>query len=259
MRIKGVLSNLWTSDSGQTYLCVASEGGVIRYRNICVEDIAAAEEVFRLPFVPRGVWGLDEEHVYCWGQASPSEGTHEHRVSCFDGEQWTGLPDTPFEVLALHGCAPDCLYAVGHKGILRWDGQGWHELPAPTSESLTSVFVASPERVFVGGYGGSVLEGSAAGFGVVATLTSNLPVFAVAEFKGQLYVGGGPLGLFRREGTGGELVCIKDKIKATGLESRESLLIAAGVKVAWTTDGVAFTSNGTYLSEDTAHIDPRSA
>lgn len=255
MRIKGVVTNLWMSERGWLYLCVPSEQGILRYKDLDAPNLAATEEIFRLPFIPFAVWGLDEAHVYAWGAIRTQETSISYEIARFDGSTWQLMPSPPFELLAVHGSHPDCIYAVGHRGIARWDGHRWTEIPSPSRESLTCVFVVSETEVYIGGYGGSLLEGGSSGFGTVAVLGQGLPIFAVAKFLDEVYVGGGPLGLWKKQGPSGELAVVKADIKATQLEARaDSLYIVDTDDVILTLNAEDYEGFDVNIDES---VDPR--
>jgi hypothetical protein len=226
-----------------------------RYRDV-VDDPAGNRETFPLPFAPRGVFGLSDTDVYAWGTKKRGTDDYVHQVAHFDGTDWKLMPDVPFWFHGMHGCDPSCLYGVAPQGILHWDGGQWTPIPSPTNEGLNSVFVESEKEVYIAGEGGSLIEGSAVGFSVVAQLPA--PIYAAAKFKGELYVGAGPLGLFRRKGKTGELELLKENIKATSLSARPEFLVASCPNVVgFTSDAVSWAGVGGDLSNITSHVDPR--
>lgn len=88
----------------------------------------------------------------------------------WDGTQWTSDFRFPLnDGLALHGFAPDDIWAVGDQlEVAHWDGTTWTatELssdPFP-SESLVSVWGATPDDLWAVGTRGSVWRNTGAGF-----------------------------------------------------------------------------------------------
>lgn len=154
-----------------------------------------------------GLFGLNDEFVLARGRRTGAK-----PVFRWDGREWTEIAAPEFEVRAMHGTAPDCIYTVGYEGgIARWDGTAWRTIPSPTSEILVSAFVESPDEIYVVGISGSVLQGSTHGFAKIMHSPSLHAPAAVAKHLGQLYVGTGPGGLYRRVGKTDTLEHFKPK------------------------------------------------
>ena len=88
------------------------------------------------------------------------------------------------------------------------------------------------------------------------TVDDALPYVCVAKWNGELYVGGGPLGLFRRIGNTNQLDHIKPNVKAVGFDAREHLVITAENAIIGTHDGQTFRGAGiNSLAKATGTID----
>jgi hypothetical protein len=198
-----------------------------------------------------GVWGLSEDCVFCWGST-----TQDERVLRYDGKTWQLLPLPGFRVHAMHGIAPDFVYAVGQWGsVARWDGHAWIRSPTPTEETLTSVFVVKPEEIYAVGFEGTILEGSVHGWGKIGEgprmpTGGGEPLLAVAKWKDALWVGAGYQGLFRRVGTTSQFECVKPNIHAVCFDARGQLLMATSRYLVETRDGQAFTGTGDTFVEN---------
>jgi hypothetical protein len=244
---KNFLTGIWRSMGGVTYLSDATLPGVHIYDDVM--DQGRSPRDYELDMLPEGVWGLDEQNVFAWGTRKGASGAHEYPIYRWDGRDWHEMPRPGFAVTAMHGISPELIYAAGWQGgVARWDGRGWSTLPLPTGEVLTDVFVAGPDEIYATGMNGSLLEGSASGWHVITrTRDERLPFTCVAKWQGELYVGAGPLGLFRRQGASNVLDHIKPNICATSLDARVELVITCDNRVSGTDDGQNFRSSGTDL------------
>jgi hypothetical protein len=240
-RVKSLLTGIWRSPSKIVYVADAHEPGLLRYRDLSSgdpRDLLPLGETF-----PEGVFGLDDQHVYIWGSRLGSNGDHEYPVMRWDGQQWHELPMPGFRMVAMHGLAPDLLFAVGRNGFVgRFDGSRWRRFPVPTEEVLVSVFCAGPDEFYACGHLGIVLEGSKAGWGRISeNYIENAPLYSVAKFRGDLWIAGGKQGVLRRVGTTDRLEVVKDNIGATWLDAREDHLLATCDDfIAGTRDGTSW-------------------
>jgi len=198
-----------------------------------------------------GVWGLSDDCVFTWG----TEWEGPNRLFRFNGKQWRETPAPGFRITALHGIAPDCLTAVGEFGeAARFHANRWQIFPTPVRERLTSVFMVSADQIYAVGAGGSVLEGSSAGWGKIAE-GPKLPtgdgaaLRAVAWWQGELWIGGGVTGLWKRVGKTNRLESVNKNITAVDFDSREELLIAEEYRITSTRDGVEFNSGAFHALE----------
>jgi len=237
-----LLSQLWRSPSGAVYVCDVSEGEINVNPDLNADDSSKRWKEYDLGVTLAGVWGLDDKFVLTWG--STFEG--QHHLFCFDGKKWKGLPAPEFAIRAIHGPERNFLYAVGREGgVARWDGKTWKTFPTPTDEVLTSVFVAGADEYYATGAKGILLEGSAHGWGKLASCPlPKMPLIGVAKWKGELWVGGGSLGLYQRDGSKNKLKLIKPALKANSFDTRKNLLIGCEEFIAQTVDGKKFTSGG---------------
>ncbi len=149
----------------------------------------------RLP-VPaaQGLFVLDDACVMVWGGDGDGQ-----RFHLFDGRDARPIPSPPERVMAVHGCAPDFIVAVGHRGMVaRWDGLAWTAVPLPVHGALGAVHVVSPDEMYATGPCGVLFEGTRHGWAERAPCVGG-PV-GVAKFKGEVYVGDLVEGLLRLEG-----------------------------------------------------------
>jgi hypothetical protein len=239
LKWKNWLTAIWRSPAGVVYVSGATSRAVHRFDD--VYDLAGRPPVDAvLDAALEGIWGLDDRHLYAWGTRRGARGDLEHPVFHGDGQRWVELPAPGPAVIDLQGDAPDRIYAVGYDGLVaRWDGHAWRREAVPTREVLCCVHVAGADEVYACGHGGSVLAGRGGDWTKIAEIDGGLPAFAVAKFKGALYVAGGPLGLYRWPG-GGALELIKPNIKATWFDARQELVITCDNEICGTADGQAF-------------------
>ncbi|MCP3098219.1 hypothetical protein LZ198_04920 [Myxococcus sp. K15C18031901] len=237
----GLLSRLWRSPRGAVFASSVTDAKILFHPDLH-GDPKHRFESMKLGVPLNGVWGLDDNYVLAWG--ATFEGTRH--VFRYDGKNWNEIPSPDFEVRAMHGLAPDCIYAVGvGGGVASWDGNVWKRFPVPTDEVLNSVFVADPDEIYATGGAGSLLEGSAHGWGRIAEgPVPGMPLFAVVKWKEELWVAAGQFGLFKRVGTQNQIECIKPNLSAVGLDARKNLLISCKDRISESADGQAFFSSG---------------
>jgi hypothetical protein len=242
---------VWRSPSGQVFLADAVNRAVYRCARLS-DDEGGLWRDDRFPAAIHGVWGLSDDAVFAWG--GNREGFPMFR---WNGDAWAAMPAPGFEVFALHGTAPSCLWAVGDAGqVAFWDGGRWYPFPTPTRENLNAVFVCERDRVFATGVQGSLLEGATHGWTKVCDgPVPGLPLFAVAWWGDALWVGARQWGLLRRVGRSANLEVVKPNLWATALEARTNLLITAPRVIVSTADGEAFWGAGTGVLDD--HTDGR--
>lgn len=241
------LTGCWRAPSGVAYFSNASD-----LRITVMDDPIGGSvppRLYPLGILPKGIWGLDDEHVWTWGMRK-REGKQEQALFFFDGKEWSEVPSPDFAISAMHGTSPDLLYAVGWQGgIARLDRGAWTRFPAPTAEVLSDVFVAGPDEIYAVGEGGMLLEGSSNGWAEVwHTQGDGLGLFAVAKFLDTLYIGAGPLGAFRRVGGGDVVEHFKPKwIGAAHIDARQELVITCDHMIVGSVDGEKFKGVGVNL------------
>lgn len=253
---KNFVTAIWRSPTGRNFVSDATLVGVHVYDDMLDDRLDPRD--YRLSMLPEGVWGLDDQNVFTWGTRKGASGAHEYPIYRWDGHDWHEMPAPGFAVTVMHGLAPDLIYAAGWQGgLARWDGRAWSTLPLPTGEVLTDVFVASSDEIYATGMNGSLLEGSASGWHLITrTQDERLPFTCVAKWQDELYVGGGTLGLFRRQGRTNVLDHIKPNVKAASFDARVTLVITCDNMIVGTSDGQSFAAAGVNaLHDTTAHID----
>ena len=224
----GWYTGLWRSATGKVYVAY-SIGQVLV--NPDPEPRAAPWREDPVPGTLAGIWGLDDECVFTWGLRSGANVLYR-----FDGRTWTELP-APGEILAMHGMAPDLVYAVGRDGLVaRWDGRGWTKVVTPGRGVLTDVCVVGEDEMYAVGSGGQLLQGSIHGWAEV--LNGSGPLFGVAKWKEEVWVAAEEQGVMKLAAP--KLVPMKPNIKATGLDARGDLLVSSPAVVAGTADGTAY-------------------
>jgi hypothetical protein len=229
-------TGLWRSPAGRLYVCDA-EGRITMNSDLKTDYGKGTWEEHKTGDALFGMWGLDDNTVFAWGSR-----IKDHPVYRFDGKAWSEIANPGFKIESMHGIASDFVYAVGHDGgIARFDGKSWQRFPAPSPEQLTSVFVAGPDEMYAVGAAGSVLEGSAHGWGKIGEGPGLPgPLQCVAKFKGELWVGAGRFGLARRKGTTSEMELIKPNIHAVSFDVGQNMVIATKDVIFGTADGVSF-------------------
>ncbi|WP_342378044.1 hypothetical protein NVS55_01780 [Myxococcus stipitatus] len=244
----GWLTRLWRSPEGAVFVSSTTDSKVLFHPDL-QGDPTRKFESMKLGVPLNGVWGLDDDFVLAWG--ATFEGTRH--VFRYDGKKWKELPAPDFEVRAMHGLAPDVVYAVGvGGGIARWNGKTWKTFPSPTDEVLNSVFVADEDEMYATGGSGSLLEGSAHGWGRIAEgPVPGMPLLGVAKWKKGLWVAAGQFGLLKRVGSQNKLECIKPNLWSVDLDARKNLVVSCRDRISESADGKAFASVGQEFLLDT--------
>ena len=225
----GWFTSLWRSEAGKVYVTDA-DGFVYRGPG------AGSWPHETLRGVLTGVWGLNDEHVYAWGQLSGDRPV-PHR---FDGTRWASMAAPEQPIVGLHGVSPDLLFAVGDRGfIARWDGGAWATMASPDKSSLSTVFAVGPDEVYAGGHGGSLHQGSVHGW--TNLVRDQAPISAVVHWKERVWVATlGELGLCVWEK--GALESIKPNLQVTHLDARHNLLFTTSGMLGETEDGESFSA-----------------
>ena len=198
-----------------------------------------------------GVFGIDEANVFVWGSNPKAQAGLVYPPSQFfrrDGDNWRSMPGPGFKATAVHGTAPDNLWAGGANGeVARWNGSDWKPVKG-IKGAVLSVWVADDDEVYATTSAGAVMHGRASGFKFVGSLPgATLPddVACVAKWHDGLWVGSPRLGVFRRIGETADFECVKPNIPCVGMDARDELVMCATNRVSGTADGVEFRSYGT--------------
>jgi len=232
---------LWRSPSGAVYVS-DGDGEVHTNPGLASPDSHLLWKRHPLQASLFGIFGLDDENVWTWGQRRATTGV----MFRWNRQQWSEMLAPDFEVVHVHGKSPDLLFAVGRSGgIAQWDGTAWRRWSCPVSENLNSVWVGSEDEIYATGDAGSLLEGSKHGWAKIAQGPGpGTPLLGVGKWMDQLWVAAGPFGLLRRIGHSDRLESIKDKLRASSFDTRSDLLITADDTIGGTPDGVAFKGVG---------------
>ena len=220
LSVDGVFVHVWQTPRravylvqlghGLLYMPPLGEGGELR----TVDEVGPA----------MGVWGLNDANVWAWGVRDRAP-----FVMRFDGDRWREVR-SPRAINSMHGIASDAVYAAGpHGAVVRWDGEVFVDVAAPTKPTRTAcgVAVLAPTDVVVGVSElgtGVVLRGGPDGVNEVATLEHDL--LSVATREGTIYLGvDHPLGLCKL--IDGEAQVFKRQFVATKLEARDHVLVTS--------------------------------
>lgn len=228
LHARGWFTSLWRSPAGCVYVSdIASRVHV----NTDLRPGVAPWRMDTLPGALSGVWGVDDSCVFVWGSRGQDNVMYQ-----WNGTTWNNI-DSPGRVVGMGGLTPDLAYAVGNDGLIaRWDGKRWTSVPSPTRSVLSAVFVASADEMYAVGAGRRLLEGSVHGWTEVCEGPS--PMFGVAKFRGEVWVGASDAGLMKRDGN--TLVAVKPNILADRLEVHDTLLISSPGMIVGTPDGNNF-------------------
>ncbi len=224
-------TNLWRSESGTVY--ASHRAGQLHIRDTL--DGKWRRELMMDSVY--GVWGLDEECVYAWGDQGGKPAMQR-----FDGEGWRAMPAPPAHPNGVHAVDQETLTSVATDGsIARFDGKRWVDMRSPVDTSLSSVFVVDADRAYACGPYSPVLARSGGAWTVHLRHPGSL--HAVALWKKRLYVAAGSDGLLvERDGAlalAGDLDPLD--LQATKLDARgDKLVVTSPERVADTSNGKKF-------------------
>ena len=105
--------------------------------------------------------------------------------------RWTriddGLPER-FNIQAIHGFQGSDIYAVGRNGELwHYDGDQWSRYELPTNVNLTSLKCAGNDKVYIGGHGGTLIEGRNNAWSLINHGATEDDIWDVEWFKDKVY------------------------------------------------------------------------
>jgi hypothetical protein len=224
----GWYTGLWRSPAGKVYVS-CSFGHVLV--NPDPEPRAAPWREDPVPGTLTGIWGIDDECVFTWGVRGGAPVLYR-----FEGRKWTELP-VPGEISAMHGVAPDLVLAAEKGNLVScWDGSRWTKLAIPGDSVPMDLLMVSKDEMVAVTSDGRLLRGPL--HGLVEVLNGAGPLYAVAKWKGEVWVAAEAAGLLKLSGS--MLVPVKPNIKATALDARGDLLVSSRTAVAGTTDGAAY-------------------
>jgi hypothetical protein len=234
--LPGWFTGLWRSPADRVYV-TESWGRIYAYDKPNGEGVT----ITKLDGALFGIWGLDDGHVLAWGEHGTTPVMYR-----WDGRAWAPVASPPYRVYAVHGLAPDHLWACGPRGAAsHWDGTRWRTVPTASDEILVSVFAAGADEIYGCGNHGTLFQGSRDGWTRVGAIPGALPgdVTAVAMWNGALLVAANRLGLWRRSAAG-ELECIKPKVDCVSLDVRDGVVAACQRKLV-ITNGQRWRGTGT--------------
>ena len=232
------LTGLFRGDSGTVYACTL--GGYIWINSHL--DIKFGEGKWKTLDMQgvslTGMFGLDEKNIFTWGPI-----TQFNRLYRYDGRYWLDGPEPSFEITAMHAAGPELAYAVGSKGeIARLEDKTWTQVESPAGEKLTGVFVASPDEIYACGDKGGIFEGDSKSWRKIGEGPG--PLFCVAKYKDEVFVGAGPLGTARRAAGAEAFEVYKPKLHAVSFDTRDQLVVGATDRVFGTHDPALFRGTG---------------
>lgn len=104
------------------------------------------------------VWSSSTSNAFAVGEDAQGSGG---LVAQNTGAGWFRATATSSVLRDIYGTGPSVVYAVGGAGtVLFYDGTDWIELAKPTAASLRAVWITPDGTVWVGGTGGTLLEGT---------------------------------------------------------------------------------------------------
>lgn len=244
------LTGLWLSETDTLYVA-SSEKQVLRNTRVMKERGLGVDsfEKFDVDAPLFGIWGLTDDCIYAWG--TRYDNGWEYPLFRWDGQTWNEMPAPGFNIVSLHGIAPDLLYAAGKGAISRWNGHEWQACSIPVPEHFTAVFVAAPNEIYAVGIHNHVLKSNGEAWEIIARWTgAPIPLLAVAKWKGELWIGGGASGLLRRIGETDQLEVVKPNVHAIGFDARHDLVISCSNMIVGTSDGLKYWGTGRELLLD---------
>jgi hypothetical protein len=117
-------------------------------------------------------------------------------AGCGDEDSDVTYPDRPGPVLGIWflgvwGTGPDDVYVVGQPGLIfHWDGSSWSQQESGTTATLTDVWGDGSGTIYVTGHDGVILRSQGGGSWSRMDYDSEIDLFAVGSYQGQIYVCG---------------------------------------------------------------------
>jgi len=224
----GWITGLWRTES-----CVwASHVAGQVHMNTSHDVRRKPWQTFHLNCSLKGIWGLRDDLVFTWGIQGSKQA-----IFVFNGSSWSEL-ESPGCISAIHGTRDDLIYAAGLKGLIaRWNGECFEAVQSCTGSNLSSIFVATNNEMYACGHGGELLHSTPQGWELL--LKHKDPLYCVAEWADNIWIGAGAEGLFKLGDK--KLDMIKPNVHAKHLDTRGSLLISTPEVIASTDDGKVFT------------------
>lgn len=246
-------TRVWSTLAGSIFV-TRHDGWVIRNRDIYAPDAFSRWENDEIEgYSLMGVFGIDDASVFVWGHdpRASDDLFPASEVFRWDGRGWNRMAGPGFQIIAMHGTAPDDLWVGGPRGVVaRWDGGRWTQLPSRHDELINSIWAAGPDEIYATTTGGTVLEGSRSGvlpIGEIPGADMPADVQCVAKWQGELWVGAGRLGLFRRIGTSRDFESVKPNIDCVAMDARDELVMCCDSMIAGTANGTDFAGYGVNL------------
>jgi len=143
---------VWGTSADDLY--IASRIGSCRAGSVVHYDGQAWTTTLETNHGLTGIWGTSNEDIF-------TVGAYQDTIYHFDGQDWINhhLPVNE-HILALHGRAPDDVYAGGANGaVLHYDGTTWTRLEHHLPDQQTEAIWCAPDgQVFVLVPGGGILR-----------------------------------------------------------------------------------------------------
>lgn len=216
-------TDLWRSEAGNLYVSDA-DGCIHRFDGSAWSVTQVSKQVLV------SVWGLSDTEIYTAG--------HEGVVYRWDGHAWSAISQQLGDVVfTVRGSSGRDLYACGENALFRhFDGTEWAPIELPTNQGLTGLLVLASNDVLVCGAGGVLFRGSGQDWTDLSQ--SGLDLYAMAQYRGEIYLAAGGDGLFRLEGD--EAVNVKDTFMPYTVTANATYLAAAGDTLAVRFDGTTW-------------------
>lgn len=146
---------VWGSSANDVYVAGSDALGAGKLAHYDGTVWSAVDTGIDVPF--RAMWGSGPSDVYLVGSKGLGTGAIIH----FDGTQWSHVVIPEGLTLSttngyedVHGTAPNDVYIIGQRSLLRFDGMGWYPIRRPDVDTLTrlqviggEVFLASASRI----------------------------------------------------------------------------------------------------------------
>jgi len=245
----GWLADLWVSPSGRIFVAEATSGAFAIHWNLSTDPTQTDWQTMKCPAVIEGVWGLHDELVFAWGRRGS-----DNDMYWFNGQSWSQMP-SPGVVVAMHGTAPDCIFAVGEGGMVaHWNGAQWRRTTVPSVGTLSAVHVVSPDEVYATGPARRVLEGSIYGWQELCSTESG--GIYCGKWRDDLWVVTGVAGLSRV--IDNELVPVMHDplLRPYCMHLGERMLLATADAIYDSADGETFQSLSIDLFRDAIQAVP---
>jgi hypothetical protein len=209
------LSWMWKTGSGRHFACEILGSVFWQTGQGFQREKLSPDQLFR-------IWGLSDSSVYTVGATG--------RCFGFDGSRWSDMSKGLKGYLhAIHGVSPNRLVCAGDTGFVAfWDGEKWTPLDLQIGFNFRAALMLAPDDTIVCGLDGACVRIKGETMELIEGTTASL--YAIARFKGEIFLGSAEAGIFRLQDS--TLEPFKPKARGYDISASHTRLLTCGVNQA---------------------------